>query len=438
VTAVRVYVGTTDGPAEIQRITEEPTGIRSVVCLDGKAVALPISADYDSFVRRPTGVVEKLFGHSAFRLDVGARITDGLSWQLAALLAHSLHAAGRLAAPAQPAETVVWATGEVDAALAVRPVEAVARKLRTSADLLRGLTGAGTKILVLVPRAAEAEARTTLAELQLGPSCRLVPVATAGEAFAALDAPRHGALAVPTPEPPPRPSRRRGLWVAAAVPALGVAGALAALAATWREPVAAWQRLADAGDLMRLESTLAAAEATPRCLTCGAVAKLFRDRLAAARPAASAIRVEATAYRVHRFGDCGDPAQIATQPVARTEGGDFAPSSADGLCEVRYRASGAPYVALILFPGGAAGGEPGWTSSIGATTPEVTAVVSRWRSSPMENRLIVVAAANPLEPLLADLPRPDRGAATPSPDDLLNRLAVPSVLVFEVRHTIAR
>ncbi len=90
-TLVRVHVGTTEGPAEIQRITDEPPGIRSVVCLDGKAVALPISADYDSFVRRPTGVVERLFGHSAFRMDVGARITDGLSWQLGALVAHSLY-----------------------------------------------------------------------------------------------------------------------------------------------------------------------------------------------------------------------------------------------------------------------------------------------------------------------------------------------------------
>ena len=104
-TLVRVHVGTTEGPAEIQRITDEPPGIRSVVCLDGKAVALPISADYDSFVRRPTGVVERLFGHSAFRMDVGARITDGLSWQLGALVAHSLHPANRLAMGGQPADS---------------------------------------------------------------------------------------------------------------------------------------------------------------------------------------------------------------------------------------------------------------------------------------------------------------------------------------------
>ena len=60
-----VYIATTEGPSEIQRITPEDSDVRSVICHDGKAIALPVSADYDSFVRRPTGVIEACFGHSA-------------------------------------------------------------------------------------------------------------------------------------------------------------------------------------------------------------------------------------------------------------------------------------------------------------------------------------------------------------------------------------
>jgi hypothetical protein len=249
VTAVRVYVGTTEGPAEIQRLTEESPDIRSVVCLDGKAVALPISGDYDSFVRRPTGVVERLYGHSAYRMDVAARITDGLSWQLGALLAHALHAAGRLASGTSPAGSAAWATGEVDVALAVRRVDAVPRKLHTSADLLRGFAATRTPVLVLVPRENAADARAALDELHLLQGCRLVAVATAAEAFSAL-----GLAAATDPagmprQQSPRPVGRRWAWAAACLPVLSAAGAALAFTGAWREPVATWTRLADSGEI---------------------------------------------------------------------------------------------------------------------------------------------------------------------------------------------
>ncbi|HJP53297.1 MAG TPA: hypothetical protein QF556_01070, partial [Rhodospirillales bacterium] len=88
--AVRVYIATTQGPSEVQRIAEEDPKVRSVVCLDGTSEALPISAAYDAFVRKPTGVIEKNFGHSVYRLDVSERISDGKSWQLGFFAAHAL------------------------------------------------------------------------------------------------------------------------------------------------------------------------------------------------------------------------------------------------------------------------------------------------------------------------------------------------------------
>lgn len=135
---LRVVVATTDGPSTVRRITPEDPDLRSVVCLAGTATALPISTDYDAFVRRPTGVVERDTGHRVCRVDVDRAIHEGRSWQLGLYIAHRLKAAGRLAEDDQPADGVVWATGTVDADLNVGPVERVADKARRSQDLFDG------------------------------------------------------------------------------------------------------------------------------------------------------------------------------------------------------------------------------------------------------------------------------------------------------------
>ncbi|WPZ32199.1 hypothetical protein T8K17_13205 [Thalassobaculum sp. OXR-137] len=133
---LRVAIATTAGPSVVRRITPEDPELRSVVCLRGTATALAISDDYDAFVRRPTGVVERDVGHRVFRVDVDRPIDDGRSWQLGLYIAHRLKAAGRLAEDDEPAAGIVWATGTVSADLAIGPVERVAEKARRSADLM--------------------------------------------------------------------------------------------------------------------------------------------------------------------------------------------------------------------------------------------------------------------------------------------------------------
>lgn len=150
---IRVFIATTDGPAEVQRIAEEDPDVKSVVCLDGKAIALPISPDYDAFVRAPTGVIERSYGHRAFRLDVSREISNGLSWQLGLFVAHALHVAGRLAEDGTDAGEAIWLTGEVDRDLKVGPVDHVVEKLRQSRRLFAELATAGTRITVVVPSA---------------------------------------------------------------------------------------------------------------------------------------------------------------------------------------------------------------------------------------------------------------------------------------------
>lgn len=152
-TAVRVYVATTDGPSEIQRIADEDPEVRSVVCLNGTSEALPISGAYDAFVRKPTGVIERMFGHPVFRMDVAARISDGHSWQLGAFAAHALRAAGRLAQRNASASRAVWLTGTVDSDLRVGPVDHIAEKLQRSQPLFQKLLAEGVPITVFLPKA---------------------------------------------------------------------------------------------------------------------------------------------------------------------------------------------------------------------------------------------------------------------------------------------
>jgi hypothetical protein len=115
---VRVLIPTTNGPVEVLLLTEEDAAIgRCVACIGGTTETADIAAAYHAFVVRPTGVIESLFGHSCYRLDVSGRIDAGSSWQLGVLAAHGLHAAGRLAQENDPADGVIWATGSV------RPVD---------------------------------------------------------------------------------------------------------------------------------------------------------------------------------------------------------------------------------------------------------------------------------------------------------------------------
>ncbi len=151
-TKVRVFIATTEGPAEVQRITAEDPNVRSVICLDCKAVSLPISQGYDAFVRSPTGLLEAAFGHSSYRLDVARPISSGLSWQLGVLVAHALFAAGRLAEKNQAAERAIWLTGEVDRDREVLAISHLDEKLRSSSELLRKLGASGTPITLFVPK----------------------------------------------------------------------------------------------------------------------------------------------------------------------------------------------------------------------------------------------------------------------------------------------
>ena len=153
--AVRVLIATTEGPVEVQSLIEEDPELgRSVVCIDGTTRTAGIDRDYQAFVSRGTGLIERLYEHGAFRLDVSRRVDAGGSWQLAVLIAHALHASGKLATANQAAQIVVWATGQVSPVnLSVCAVGHVTQKVNSSLDRLKTEATERRRVIMVWPKA---------------------------------------------------------------------------------------------------------------------------------------------------------------------------------------------------------------------------------------------------------------------------------------------
>ena len=146
-----MLIATTEGPVAVQKITAEDPDVPSVVCRDGTTEVLAISRDYTRFVDRGTGIVARLTGHGAYRLDLDRRVDGGRSWQLPVLVAHLLEAEGRLAGAEEVADLTLLATGEVDREQRVRPVDRLDQKLSAARALIDRHVERGSPVVVLVP-----------------------------------------------------------------------------------------------------------------------------------------------------------------------------------------------------------------------------------------------------------------------------------------------
>jgi hypothetical protein len=153
VTRVGVYIGTTDGPVQIERISNEPVDLTEVFVGRDISHPLPISDAYESFVQRGRPV-ERLFGpfeFQAFRMDLSAPVNSGDSWQLAALVAHGLAKASRLANSDDEPKEIVWLTGRVDADGRVGAVGHIDEKFRASREFLNEQSARGIPPKLYVP-----------------------------------------------------------------------------------------------------------------------------------------------------------------------------------------------------------------------------------------------------------------------------------------------
>ena len=148
----KVFIPTTRAAVRVLSITREASEIRSVICIAGSFEALPISGNYDQFVRRPTGVIEKLLGEGSYRTDLDGPVTQGDSWQFGIMLAHMLEKSGNLVGSrsASHGNGVIWASGEVSPALDIRPIDHIRQKFSESRAQMQALHDNGETVTVLL------------------------------------------------------------------------------------------------------------------------------------------------------------------------------------------------------------------------------------------------------------------------------------------------
>ncbi len=310
-----VHILTTEGPVAIQRITEEDNAVQSVICLDGLTQILPISPHYEAFVRRPAGVIERMTGHGAYRMDVSARIDEGRSWQLAAFLAHAARQQGG------GQDVTVFATGEVDRDLAVRRVEHVEQKLQALTRHLAEFGVAPERAVIMVP-----EGSGTVPEQIAGiPVCA---VADIGAALALAElAPLASAPAKDPREEKIDAPRRRNVPFT-----LLIGAALIAAALFWVSgDFARWSALMQQGRLLELEQDLARAETDGfGQLRAGAYLKW----LGLSASDAPAPALQGALYTAADAAQCTEPSAQVKRPLHPVY------KDADSICRVEVRAIG--------------------------------------------------------------------------------------------------
>ncbi|MDT0594056.1 hypothetical protein [Glaciecola petra] len=111
----QVYIATTKGLVQVQSIhaLSDPD-LHSVVSINNTSTLAKISADYQSFVQKPQGLIHELFGCHAYRVNIASQIDQGNSWQLAIFLAHALAVSSKNMLFTGVENTIFIATGRID------------------------------------------------------------------------------------------------------------------------------------------------------------------------------------------------------------------------------------------------------------------------------------------------------------------------------------
>ena len=138
-----VVIPTTKNVVGISDIIIEDPLVSSVICENNSLEALPISGQYNSFVKSPTGVIEKITGNPSYRIDVTSKIQQGNSWQLAIAIAHILHNNKLLSFSNEENlipnnyVSVIWASGTINANLDVKGINYLDNKVKKSITFFR-------------------------------------------------------------------------------------------------------------------------------------------------------------------------------------------------------------------------------------------------------------------------------------------------------------
>jgi hypothetical protein len=222
VTLPSLWIATTRGPVEIISITEEDPEIRSVLCLSDSFQELPISPLYDAFVRRPTGLIEQITGHSSYRVDLSGPITQGHSWQLGLAIAHLFHAEAQLNSFSLP-NAIVWTTGEVTPKGIVKPVGEIVKKWQLTKAELVNKTTKPDHIIVIAHATNIAEVQKLEQTGKSQPKIIYVPVASLNDIAAYFELSIGNTLRAPAKR---SPRVFKGYIVAGLLGLIGIATAV--------------------------------------------------------------------------------------------------------------------------------------------------------------------------------------------------------------------
>ena len=138
-----VIIPTTNNLVGINDIVKEDPLVSSVICENNNLEALPISPFYNSFVKSPTGIIEKLVGHSSFRTDITKPIHNGKSWQLAIAIAHIflknniLNFSNENQLLTKKTEEIIWASGTINSNLEIKKINYLDQKIYNSMSFFK-------------------------------------------------------------------------------------------------------------------------------------------------------------------------------------------------------------------------------------------------------------------------------------------------------------
>lgn len=158
----QVYIATTKGLVKVQSITVlKSDELSSVATICSTSQLAGITSEYQAFVEKPQGIITRVFGGKAYRVNLSWDIDQGISWQLAVFLAHYLfdndclavHHQGESQQDEQKSDLIFIATGCIDTlSFAILPIDSLAKKCLLATSQIAKWRSEGKQLCFLAPQ----------------------------------------------------------------------------------------------------------------------------------------------------------------------------------------------------------------------------------------------------------------------------------------------
>ena len=163
-----VLIPTTQNVVGFTDITLEDQDVSPIICINNNMTPLSISADYNNFVRAPSGIIEKYTKLSSYRIDLSSEIDSGESWQLGFFIAHIINHFGKLVFSQENElilnnmDRILWCSGLINSHLEISDVSYIKTKLLISKSVFDQAIEKNKKILICVSNGNLDEVKTFL------------------------------------------------------------------------------------------------------------------------------------------------------------------------------------------------------------------------------------------------------------------------------------